>query len=114
MSMGQIVLGIVLFAAAAAVLYAWGLQKSLDQQEDLERRLMSACGSRVVKHLKRHGAVSESEVAALIQGMTVGPFWSRRKVKVQDGGKAAGQVLAFLLDQQYIEPAGGGHYRLKK
>ena len=52
MSTGQIILGIALFAAATAILYVWGLKKSMSQQEDLERSLMSACGSRVVKHLK--------------------------------------------------------------
>ena len=32
MSTGQIILGISLFAVAAAILYAWGLKKSIDQQ----------------------------------------------------------------------------------
>ena len=114
MTTGQIILGIALFAVAGAVLYAWGLKKSLDQREDLERSLMSACGSRVVKHLKKHGTVTGNEVAELIGGITVGPFWSRHKVRVQDGKKVAGQVIDFLLDQQYIEPAGGGSYRLRK
>lgn len=114
MTTGQIILGIALFAVAAAILYAWGLKKSMDQQEDLERSLMSACGSQVVKHLKKHGTVTKTEVAQLIDGMTVGPFWSRQKVRVQDGKKVAGQVIDFLLDQQYIEAAGGGSYRLKK
>ena len=114
MTTGQIILGIALFAVAAAILYAWGLKKSMDQQEDLERSLMSACGSRVVKHLKKHGTITKNEVAELINGMTVGPFWSRQKARVQDGKKVAGQVIDFLLDQQYIEAAGGGSYRLKK
>ena len=114
MTTGQIILGIALFAVAGAVLYAWGLKKSIDQQEDLERSLMSACGSRVVKHLKKHGAVTKAEIAELIVGMTVGPFWSRHKVRVQDGKKVSGQVIDFLLDQQYIEPADGGSYRLRK
>ena len=114
MSTGQIILGIALFAVAAAILYAWGLKKSIDQQEDLERSLMSACGSRVVKHLKKHGAVTKADVARLIDGITVGPFWSHRKIKVQDGKKVSGQVIEFLLDQQYIEAAGDGSYRLKK
>ena len=113
MSTGQIILGIALFAVAAAILYAWGLKKSLDQQEDLERSLMSACGSRVVKYLKKHGTVTKAEAAQLIDGMTAGPFWSRRRVKVQDGKKAAGQVIEFLLDQQYIQPAGNGRYKRK-
>ena len=114
MSTGQIILGILLFAVAAAILYAWGLKKSLDQREDLQRSLMSACGSRVVKHLKKHGTVTKAEIAALVDSMTVGPFWSRHKVRVQDGKQVAGQVIDFLLDQQYMEPIGGGSYRLKK
>ena len=114
MSTGQIILGIALFAVAGAILYAWGLKKSMDQREDLQRSLMSACGSRVVKHLKKHGTITKAEIAKLIDGMTVGPFWSRQKVKVQDGKKAAGQVIDFLLDQQYIESAGHQTYRRKK
>ena len=82
MSTGQIILGIALFAAATAILYVWGLKKSMSQQEDLERSLMSACGSRVVKHLKKHGTVTRNEVAELIGGITVGTFWSRHKVRV--------------------------------
>ena len=69
---------------------------------------------KAVKHLKKHGTVTKAEIAALVDGITVGPFWSRHKVRVQDGKKVAGQVIDFLLDQQYIEPAGGGSYRLKK
>ena len=114
MNTGQILLGIALFAVAAAILYAWGLKKSMDQREDLQRSLMSACGSRVVKHLKKHGAVTKADVARLIDGLTVGPFWSRHKVRVQDGKKVAGQVIEFLLDQQYIERIDGESYHLKK
>jgi hypothetical protein len=114
MSKGQIIFGIAAFALVTAILYVWGLKKSLCQPEELHRSLMSACGSRVVKHLKQHGTITEAEVARLIDGVTVGPFWSKQKVKVQDGKKAAGQVLAFLLEQQYIESAGSKSYRLKK
>ena len=114
MSTGQIILGILLFAVAGAILYAWGLKKSMDQQEDLQRSLMSACGNRVVRHLKKRGTVTKAEVAALVDGLTVGPFWSRHKVRVQDGNQVAGQVIAFRLDQQYIETIDGGSYRLKK
>ena len=114
MSTGQIILGILLFAAAGAILYAWGLKKSMDQREDLQRSLISACGSRVVKHLKKHGIVTKAEIAALVDGLTVGPFWSRHKVRVQDGKQVADQVIDFLLDQQYVEPIDGGSYRLKK
>lgn len=114
MKIGQMILGILLFALATAVLYVWGLKKSVGQREDLDRSLMSACGSRVVRYLKKHDTITEAETARLIEGMTVGPFWSRQKLRVQDGTKVSGQVIAFLLDQLYIEPAGDGSYRRKK
>ena len=53
MTVGQIMLGIALFAIAGAVLYVWGLKKSVNQREDLQRSLLSACGSRVVRRAKK-------------------------------------------------------------
>lgn len=114
MTTGQVILGVLMFAVVTAVLYAWGLSKSLGQQEDLTRNLLSACGSRVVKYLKKHDTITAAEAAELIEGVAVGQFWSRKKLKVQDGKKVAGQVIDFLLGQQYIESAGKGAYRLKK
>ncbi len=114
MSTMQIVVGIAMFAVAGAIVYAWGLKKSMDQQEDLQRSLMSACGSKVVKYLKKHDTITKGEIAELISGISVGPFWSRQKVKIQNGKQAADQVITFLLEQQYLEPAGKNKYRLKK
>ena len=112
--MGHIIAGILLFAAATAVLYAWGLGKSMDQKADLARDLLRVCGNRVVKYLKKHDTITVKETARLIDGVTVGQFWSRKKLKVEDPEKFSKQVLAFLHDQQYIENAGGASYRLKK
>lgn len=114
MSIPQIMIGILLFAIATAVLYAWGLSKSVRQQQDMTRNLLHACGSRVVKYLKKHETVTEKEIAKLIDGVKVGQFWSKHKLRVQDGGKVAGEVIKFLTEQQYIESAGKGAYRLKK
>ena len=36
MTAGQMILGILLFAAATAILYVWGLRKSMTQAADLE------------------------------------------------------------------------------
>lgn len=47
MSFGQIVLGILLFALATAVLYVWGLRKSMTQEADLERILLNKCAGTV-------------------------------------------------------------------
>jgi hypothetical protein len=109
----QIIVGIVSVALVTAVLYVWGLRKSLNRQDDLERRLLSACGSRVVKALKKQPTITEAEVAKLIEGITVGPAWSRNRVKVENGSPFAPQVITFLTEQLYIEKADQNSYKLK-
>jgi len=113
MSRGHIFLGIVLFAVVTAILYVWGLRKSIEQEADLSRILLSRCGNKVVKHLKTHDTVTEAEIEKLIDGVAAGEFWSRKKLTVQEPEKFAGEVTAFLLDQQYIEQESKGTYRLK-
>ena len=113
MSVGTIILGVLLFALVTAILYAWVLKKSVAKEEDMTRALLNACGSRVVKHLKKHGTASAKEIAGLLEGGSVHPVWSKNKMKVQDGKKVAPQVIEFLLEQQYIRETGKGTYELK-
>ncbi|MBR5559071.1 MAG: hypothetical protein IKU72_02355 [Oscillospiraceae bacterium] len=113
MTTPQIIIGVLAVAIITAGLYIWGLRKSMMQQQDLNRQLLSACGSRVVKALKKQFAVTEADVAKIIEGITVGPAWSRNKIKVEDGKKFSPQVIAFLLDQLYIEKNKDGSYKLK-
>ena len=114
MTVPTILLGILMFAVATAVLYAWGLGKALDQQQTLERNLLHVCGSRVIRYLKKNGTITQEQVAELIQGITVGQFWSRNKLKIQCGKDFAPKVLHFLTEQQYIVSAEHNIYQLKK
>ncbi len=114
MSKGMIVLGILMFAAVTAVLYVWGLQKSMGQSADLSRILLNRCGNKVVSYLRRHETITTAEIAREIQGIKAGEFWSKKRLVVQDPKKFANQVADFLLDQQYIEQVSKGKYRLKK
>ncbi len=114
MSTPQIILGVLLFAVATAIIYAWGLSKSLRQQQDMTRNLLHACGSKILKYLKTNETIKESEAVKLIEGVKIGAFWSRKKLQVTDGKKVAPEVIKFLLEQQYIESAGKNTYRLKK
>jgi len=113
MTMWQIIAGVLLFAAVTAVLYVWGLKKTLGQQEDLTRALLNACGSRVLKYLKKHDTITVREIERQIAGVTVRQFWSRKRLTVQAPDKVSGQVIGFLLDQQYIQPAGRDCYKKK-
>lgn len=110
----HIIIGIILFALATAILYVWGLRKSVGQGADLTRILLNRCGNKVIKYLKKHKTITEAEVARQIDGVTASEFWSRKRLMVQQPKKFAKQVVTFLLDQQYIESAGKDGYRLKK
>lgn len=110
MKLWQMAVGVLLFAAAAALLYVWGLKKSLSQQEELPRNLLHACGSRVMKYLKKHDTITAEQIARLIQGVKVQQVWSRRSLTVQNGREFAPKLIQFLLDQQYIRPVGKDTY----
>ena len=114
MSKGYIVLGILLFAAVTAILYIWGLKKSMAQGDELTHILLNRCGNKVVKYLKKHGTITEKQMAQEIRGVTAGEFWSRKRVMVQNPEKFVQEVISFLTDQQYIEAVGKKEYRLKK
>ena len=114
MKIGQMILGILLFALATAVLYVWGLKKSVGQREDLDRSLMSACGSRVVRYLKKHDTITEAETAALIEGMTVGPFWSRQNSGCRTAQRSPGRSSPFcwtscISSRRVTEATAGGN-----
>lgn len=107
MSFGQIVLGILLFALATAVLYVWGLKKSMTQEADLERILLNKCAGTVVKYLRKHGSITQKEMPPLIQGVRAGMFWSKNRIRVQDPGRLCPQA-----DPLYAgAAAAGGHRR---
>ena len=110
----NIIVGILMFALVTAVLYVWGLRKSMGQGEDLTHILLNRCGNKVIKFLRKNGTASEADIAKAITGVTAGEFWSRKHLVVQEPKKFAKQVIKFLLEQQYIEPAEKGEYRLKK
>ncbi len=110
MSIGQTILGILLFALAAAVLYVWGMKKSITRNEDLSRQLMSVCGSRVMKYLKKNESITKKEIAKLIEGTTVGTVWSKQRITVTDGKKVADSLIEYLVSQQYIIDKDGKNY----
>ena len=114
MSKGYIILGILMFAAVTAILYVWGLRKSMFQGEDLTRILLNRCGNKVIKYLRKHGTITKKQMAKEISGVTAGEFWSRKRMMVQNPEKFVNEVSSFLLEQQYIEAVSEKEFRLKK
>jgi len=111
MSWPRIILGILLFAAATAILYAWGLSKSMTQQEDSLAMLRNKCANLVLKKMKQEGTLTKKQVEELIAGVRAGMPWSRQKAVVQDPKAFAEAVLRFLEEQAYIERSGNGYRR---
>ena len=114
MSLGEIILGIVLFALVTAVLYIWGLKKSITQSQDLQRILLHKSASAVVNYLKKHGTMEEAEMARQIAGIRAGVFWSRRRAAIQDPEQFVPRLVAYMTGQQLIERMPDGQFRLKK
>lgn len=79
MSTPQIILGILAFALITAVLYVWGLHKSMTQQQDLERILLNKSAQKVISYLKKHESISLEEIARLCQGVKAGSSGPARR-----------------------------------
>ena len=108
------VFGILLFAFVTAILYVWGLSKSYGQQERMAKLLLITCKNKVVKYLKKHDTVSEIKIQELIRGVTIGEFWSKKRLTVQEPHKFSGELIKFMTEQLYIAKNSDGSYSLKK
>lgn len=114
MSPSHIILGIISFAFVTAILYVWGMKKSMTQAEDLERILLNKSATNVVKYLKKHESISQKEIISLMQGVKAGMFWSRKRAVIQDPKSFAPKLVRFMTEQQLIEEIGRQRYKLKK
>ena len=113
MSMPQIILGILAFALITAVLYVWGLHKSMTQQGDLERILLIKSAQKVVSYLKKHESITLEEIARLCQGVKAGQFWSRQKAAVQNPKVFAPKLAQYMTEQLLIKKLPNGRFSLK-
>lgn len=103
MTWWQTVIGVLLFACISAVLYVWGLKKSVRQQDDLTRILICKASVRVVKYLQRNGAISMAEMERQVANVRAGRLWSKQRAVVQNPKIFARQVRDHLLSQQRME-----------
>lgn len=113
MSTPQIILGILLFALVTAVLYVWGLRRSMTQNMDMEQLLLRKCAGKVVKYLKKNETITQKEISRLARDVQVGLFWSRKRLRVASPGPFAQKLANYMLEQQLVEEVRQGCYRLK-
>ena len=67
MSFLQYIPFVLLFAAATALIYGWGLWRSQRQQQDLSNLLFSKGVSRIQKALKKQKQLSRQELEEAVQ-----------------------------------------------
>ncbi len=111
------IVGILLFAIASAFLYAWGLNKASTQESDLMESLFIKGASRVKKHLKKSGVITQKEIEQEVTGIKATLFYSRKRVAVTNPKEFAKKLAEYMQNQNVIEPgeAGGRKgYVLKK
>ncbi len=113
MNTPQIILGILAFALVTAVLYVWGLHKSMTRQGDLERILLNKSAQKVVRHLKQHGEISLDEMARLCGNVKAGQFWSRQKAAVQNPKAFAPKLAQYMTEQLLIRQLPNGRFSLR-
>ena len=58
----QIVLWILIVAVITAGLYAWGVKKSMEQQQNLLRMLYQKGSDKVLHYLKKHDTITIKEM----------------------------------------------------
>ncbi|HHY53515.1 MAG TPA: hypothetical protein GX499_09805 [Clostridiales bacterium] len=115
MTWWQTVLYVLLFACISAVLYAWGMKKSLSQQDDLMRILINKASARVIKYLKKNKTISMAEIERQVANISARKPWSKQRATVANPNVFAQQVREHLLSQQWITfDQKSGQYHLNK
>ena len=102
--------GIAAFAVVTAVLYVWGLKRSVTQAADLERILLNKAAGNVVHYLKSHERITLEDMARLCRGVKAGQFWSRHRIEVENAEEFAPRLAQYMKEQLLIEQLPNGSY----
>ncbi|ACI16889.2 MAG: hypothetical protein WBI80_01900 [Coprothermobacter proteolyticus] len=111
------VIAVFLSAIAGAVVFLWGVRKERELPKILSDQLVVKASDVVLKTLKKQSEATKKDLAGLLDGLVVGPFWSSRKLKITDPEKVLDIVLPLLVEEGKIEEirrSGNTFYRLKK
>lgn len=107
---------ILLFALATAIIYGWGLWRSVRQQQDLSNMLSAKGISKIKKALKK-GPMSRKDLEPVVSPLTARQPFSSEQIGVTDPGKFLDSILPYMIRQKMIrEIREGGHtlYELNK
>ena len=94
---------VLLFALATMIIYAWGLWRSIRQQQE--------------KALKKNGAMTEKELEPFIKNLTAKQPFSREQIAVTDPKQFLDSILPYMIKQKMItetQENGKAVYQLRR
>ena len=104
---GTIIVGIILFAVATAILYIIGMKKKMNEDKRLFDMLLNNGAYRVVKYLKTHESITLKGIGHVIKDISAKEFGSSKKAVIKDGRAFQDSLLDYMLKEGYIVGAPG-------
>ena len=93
---------VLLFALVTAVLYTWGLWRSVRQKQDLANMLSAKGISKIKKALKKNGPLTKKELEPFVKGLTARQAFSREQIGVTEPEKFLDSILPYMVRQKMI------------
>ena len=93
---------ILLFALATAIIYAWGLWRSMRQKQDLSNMLSAKGIAKVKKALKKNGPLTKKDLEPFVKGLTARQPFSKEQIRVTEPDKFLDSILPYMIHQKMI------------
>ena len=93
---------VLLFALVTAVIYAWGLWRSIRQQQDLSNLLSAKGVAKIKRALRKNRAMSRQDLEPVIKDLAAKQPFSREKIAVTDPKKFLDSILPYMVKQKLI------------
>ncbi|MBR2675154.1 MAG: hypothetical protein IKE52_06885 [Mogibacterium sp.] len=98
-----LIITVLLFAVATALLYMIGLKKKMTENERLREMLMNNAALRVVKYLREHQTVTEDGIGHLIKEVKAKEFYSKKTAVIVDGKDFQEELIDYMLRNNHIQ-----------
>ena len=93
---------VLLFALASMIIYAWGLWRSVRQNQDLSNLLASKGVAKVRKALRKNKALTLKELEPFVKNLTAKQPFSRQQLAVTDPEEFLESILSYMIRQKMI------------
>ena len=93
---------VLLFALVTIIVYAWGLWRSVRQNQDLSNLLASKGVAKVRKALRKNKALTLKELEPFVKDLTAKQPFSRQQIAVTDPEEFLNSILPYMVRQKMI------------